>query len=1285
MYMRNNLLPLLLAMMLFAFSPQVMADDFVNLTPRPKSMTTSSGSLILPTSFTIGYSGIDEAMVSEINRFAEQLQSVTGYSITTSADATDALINISAAATSTKEGGYSVIVNKSGVTIKAREVLGMFYALQTIKKILPANVMAGVKDEAVTTYALPFCSIVDEPRFAYRGFMLDVSRHFFTIDEVKRMIDLMSYYKLNNFHWHLSDDQGWRVEIKKYPKLTTIGATAPNSRFTDMNECTQYWINKPYGPYFYTQDELREVVNYAAERHIEVIPEIDMPGHFCAVLAAYPEFSCSPEGSHSVQIDGGIYSDVLNVGNAAAVQFAKDVLGELMEIFPSKYIHIGGDECPTTVWQNNEECKALYQKLGLSSYRGLQSHFIKQLAEYVAEKGRTLAVWNEAITESGADLDMIKNTGAAVYCWTGAEAAVSKAASLDLPSIYTPFGPYYINRRQGSSELDPPGAGSGSDDVKSTYTTTPPTATSYGVQGTFWTEHVSDANYMEWLALPRLIAIAEAGWTPQDRKDFSDFQLRMTADTTLLNYGNYKYCKYYMTGYNKPDGNSSSSDKVMPHVSSNTKHYYYRIVSGGTDSDRKDRCIELLAEGSALISKYASNSAAAGVIWTSAQAAEGDANYDNQWWSLEEDASNPGHYALVCKAAPNGSLHPTPTATSTSGRWKYDNSAKHYSFQLGTGAYGTKGSNYYYSIASDNVTGQYLNSSMPRQGLAVNVYSSPNDGGGGQWEFQPLEDYDADTSSKLTFTPLEEGSTYVFTNAIDGFAATAIVDDGTTTALRHSTDAFAQNAWTVESAVVNADGTQSLTLRNAVTGRYIAAPSAYVDKTGYPVGLTTAANALTLKHVVNYDDFRLLSDFKSLFPLPSGLIYAGSTVSGASYDAARLQGAEWNVKKVRVVTFVCTDEEGNSLGTLYRSIPAEVSEITAELCPTFKNTELTSFSVSNDAVVSAVYKRSAYALTLRCITSKGAILAEEEISVPVGSSYTIAYPAMKHFTLESAQLSEGTTLQPTADATLTAVYSTSAYIGAKGVASTVTTLEDGKSYLLYDASSDASRVGYRRILQSTKKINRSFSADELDPSGVWTLEGSANNFKVKNDYYALYVPALQRSTATTASANGASFTFNLNDDGETWNVKGANGQYWDGIADGSLVGWNQGTGHPIRISTFYAQPYYTVSITCVDAAGTTLQQSETLVAADESYPLVFPTIEGYTLQSVAGNESYNGVVEDFLNLTITYKSEVDAIHAVTLPEDSSVQSGIYDLQGRRLQQVSHPGLYIINGKKTIVK
>lgn len=350
---------------LFLLAGTAVAQTFINLTPRPKSISVKAGQqLTLPSKFSISHSGLAEEEVNEVKRFADLYAAVTGAEVSVVADDADALFQVSKldASSKLKDSGYTLAVTSDKVNIQAKSATGFFYAFQSVKKLLPANVMAGKKDplateHAIPMYTIPLVTISDEPRFDYRGFMLDVSRHFFTVDEVKRMLDVMSYYKMNAFHWHLTDDQGWRVEIKKYPKLTTVGSIAPNSLFTDLYEAKQYWINKPYGPYFYTQDEIRDVVAYAKERHITIVPEVDMPGHSSAAMASYPEYSCYPSGGHQVWSKGGISYDVINVANPAAVQFAKDVLSEIMDLFPGERIHIGGDECPVDAWKTMPNAK----------------------------------------------------------------------------------------------------------------------------------------------------------------------------------------------------------------------------------------------------------------------------------------------------------------------------------------------------------------------------------------------------------------------------------------------------------------------------------------------------------------------------------------------------------------------------------------------------------------------------------------------------------------------------------------------------------------------------------------------------------------------------------------------------------------------------------------------------------------------------------------------------------------------------------------------------------------
>lgn len=1247
-----------------------------NLTPRPVSLVRSTGSLALPQAFTVGTQGLPADMAAEADRFATAIMAATDLKVTVDAAATDPFIAV-VQDNSLADEGYTARITDTGISLSAKTATGLYYAFQSIKKVLPANVMAGVRDPRVTAYELPIAHIKDNPRFGYRGFMLDVARHFFTVDEVKRMLDVMSYYKLNRFHWHLSDDQGWRVEIKKYPRLTTVGATAPNSRFTSMTE-GQYWINRPYGPYFYTQDQIREVVAYAKERHIEIIPEIDMPGHFCAALAAYPEYSCTPNGSHTVQTDGGIYSDVLNVGDPAAVQFAKDVLAELIDLFPYEYINIGGDECPVTAWQGNALCQARYKELGLTNYRQLQSHFIKEMGDFVASKGRKIAVWNEGITAGGADTKLVQETGALVYCWTGAAAAAQKAAQLGLPNIYTPWGPYYINRKQSSAPTEPAGAGDGTDDVRKTYNEGIPDATDAGVQGTFWTEHVSDREYMEYLALPRLIAIAEAGWTPQNKRDFEDFRKRMSADTVLLNYGGYRYCKYHML-----DAGTAAVDTVLPKLSTATDRHWYRIVSGATDATRTDRCIELLSATSPLVGEYAAKGAAANVLWTNTQAAENAGNYDAQWWAIEEDPANPGHYALVCKAAPDGSVNPTPTANTNAGRWKYDTDKKNYAFRLGANGYGKKGNNYYYSISSDLLAGKFLNSSLGGQGLAVNVYDKPNDGNSGYWEWQPNE---PEGSATVHFKHLKNGAAYRFTCAVDGFDATAIADAGTGTVLRHSTDAFAHDAWVVSDSTANADGTQTFKLRNAATGRYIAATSAFAARTGrvVNVGATGASVSLTTDASHN-TEYRLSVGGASLFPIPSGTVSAGSTTS-ATADAPRLQGATWHIAQVVPATLICKDEAGDSITTFVRSLDPETTTLTAELCPTIKGYSFVKAEATSADTYVVTYKRESYAIVIEGRDRYGAIVVREETTASVGETYTVKLPAPKYYTLGDNTVKDGDTFVPTTDSLLSIVYETDAITGVKAPADAVTAVSAGRRYLLYDAASGdaASRAGYRCIVPDTKNVNRFIDADKLDATAVWTLEASGTGYRIKNDYLGLYIPQLQRSAATTAASAGGLFTFTLNADGETWNIKGDNGQYWDGEPNGNLVGWDGGTGHPIKTYEFFAEPCYTVTLTCQDEEGTVLSTTTTLLPAGTAHEIVFPEIPDHAFKSATGNESYEGTVEGFVHVVATYASVVDGINGVVTGA-SDAASGLYDLQGRRLKVAPTSGVYISNGKKIIVR
>ncbi|MBR5852483.1 MAG: beta-N-acetylhexosaminidase [Bacteroidaceae bacterium] len=446
------------------------------------------------------------------------------------------------------EEEYKLSVTTKRIDITAAKPAGLFYAFQTLKQLMPRNVMAGVPDESIREWSVPCVEIADEPRFSWRGFMLDEGRHFYGKEEIKKIIDVMATYKMNRFHWHLTEDQGWRIEIKKYPKLTEIGA------WRDSKVCA--WGDvKPdgirYGG-FYTHEEIKEVVEYAKERFVEIIPEVDIPGHSQAAVASYPEFlACDPENKHEVWLSQGVSSDVINVANPLAVQFAKDVIDELIELFPFGYLHLGGDECPTYKWERNSDCQALLKEIGSDKYRDLQIHFYKQLLDHVAqkpvEKQRKLVFWNEVLhgnTESlGKDIT--------IMAWIGADRAAKDAAMRGMTTILSPQIPYYINRRQSKLETEPKSQGHGDETVERVYNYKPMNNVDeelqpkyLGVQANFWTEWVIEPSVVQYLMLPRLVAVAEAGWTPAEERDYDDFIGRLQGEARYYQLKGVDYGKH---------------------------------------------------------------------------------------------------------------------------------------------------------------------------------------------------------------------------------------------------------------------------------------------------------------------------------------------------------------------------------------------------------------------------------------------------------------------------------------------------------------------------------------------------------------------------------------------------------------------------------------------------------------------------------------------------------------------------------------------------------------------
>jgi len=435
--------------------------------------------------------------------------------------------------------GYVMTVNARGVTIQGGSAAGVFYGIQTLRKAL--------KEGPIMNPVV----ISDCPRFAWRGMHLDCSRHFFPVSFVKKFIDLLALHNMNRFHWHLTDDQGWRLEIKSWPRLIEVGSQRTGTIIGTNSDLDDHI---PYGGY-YTQAEAREIVAYAAERHITVIPEIDMPGHMLAALASYPELGCTG-GPYQVGHYWGVYKDVLCVANPKVYQFVEDVLKEVMDIFPSEVIHIGGDETPTDKWQQCPKCQALAKTLPASQaveseafepltskLSPLQAHFTKRVFDFLTSKGRRALGWDEILDGSPQD--------AMIMSWRGTEPG-AKAAETGHDVVMSPTTHCYFDYQQVEDPLFEPSRCGGFIPIEKVYSLDPaPDSVSVearshilGVQANLWTEYMTNEEMVEYQALPRMSALAEVQWTAPARKDYDNFKDRLSRFTQLLDLYHYRYCKH---------------------------------------------------------------------------------------------------------------------------------------------------------------------------------------------------------------------------------------------------------------------------------------------------------------------------------------------------------------------------------------------------------------------------------------------------------------------------------------------------------------------------------------------------------------------------------------------------------------------------------------------------------------------------------------------------------------------------------------------------------------------
>jgi hexosaminidase len=482
--------------------------------------------------------------------FATNLEAENGLALSVAEKSSNSKGNVLLSIDSTLAvEGYTLDVTKQGVVIKGGSEKAVFYGLQSLRQVVLHAKHKGSK------IAIDCMTIKDQPHFGYRGGMLDVCRHMFSVEDVKKFIDILAMHKINRFHWHLTEDQGWRIEIKKYPNLVKVGSVRKETAVYTTNPkngrtmITGY-DGKPHGGYF-TQDEVREIVRYATERYIEVIPEIDMPGHMVAALASYPELGCT-KGPYEVRTRWGISKDVLCAGRESTFEFVEGVLDEILALFPSKYIHVGGDECPKHRWKECPDCQKRILEEGLKDEFELQSYFIHRVEKYLAQHGRHLIGWDE-ILEGGI------SKSATIMAWRGAKRGI-EAAKLGNEVIMTPTHFCYLDyantsdREKNNEPICGGRNGKRPLTLRKAYSFDPyaelnETERKFikGVQGNMWTEFVPNFNHVQHMVLPRIAAIAEVGWT-YGEKNYDDFARRMHLLRKLYDKCGFNYAPYFFNG-----------------------------------------------------------------------------------------------------------------------------------------------------------------------------------------------------------------------------------------------------------------------------------------------------------------------------------------------------------------------------------------------------------------------------------------------------------------------------------------------------------------------------------------------------------------------------------------------------------------------------------------------------------------------------------------------------------------------------------------------------------------
>lgn len=523
---------------LFVLTSTLSFSQDISIIPQPVSLKKFPGTFTLSKKTVIAVK--DEADKKAAEFFNEYLQQFYGFKLDMDKQEGKNYIRLTTRKfiKAPDKDAYILNVNKDGVSIEGDTYAGTFYGLQSLIQLLP--VPASKTKSFPAGLSIPFVAIEDAPRFSYRGMHLDVGRHFFPPSFIKKYIDYIALHKMNYFHWHLTEDQGWRIEIKKYPKLTEIGSCRNGTiigRYPGKgNDSIRYCG-------YYTQDEVKEIVQYAADRHITVVPEIEMPGHSSAALTAYPWLGCPGTGPYKVEGTWGVFEDVYCAGKDSTFQFLQDVIDEVIALFPSKYIHVGGDESPKANWKKCPLCQARIKAEGLKDEHELQSYFIQRMEKYINSKGRTIIGWDE-ILEGGLA------PNAVVMSWRGEEGGIA-AAKQNHDVIMTPGKYVYLDHAQSKDEDSVTIGGFTPVEVTYGYDPVPkeltPEQSKYilGSQGNVWTEYMRYPSKVEYMIFPRMSALSEVLWTPTEKKSWPDFEKRLRTQFKRYQLWGANYSKAY--------------------------------------------------------------------------------------------------------------------------------------------------------------------------------------------------------------------------------------------------------------------------------------------------------------------------------------------------------------------------------------------------------------------------------------------------------------------------------------------------------------------------------------------------------------------------------------------------------------------------------------------------------------------------------------------------------------------------------------------------------------------